>query len=520
MKKPVPDSVSAGEGLWPHGFLWLTAAASGAAVMMIEILGARMLAPFFGASHFVWTAQIALTLAALAAGYYAGGLWADRTARLDGFFILMAAAAAWLCLTVWLTAPLAFWALRFPMAVGSFLTSALLFFFPLAVLAMTTPRLLRIVTVRLEGVGGNAGRLTALGTIGSFVGTGIIGYVMVPWVPNSVSMVITAGIVALPPILFCFMGRGRRPQSAIAVGLFVAGACLIGAATANSKPILTSRWQTLFQTESFFGRLQVLQDTENTRRLLLNDLLIQNTYDPQEKKSISLFTYMLHGLARAYHADIQDVLCIGLGVGIVPMQFAGEGARVDVVEINPAVVPIARQYFDCDPSRFRLQIDDARHYLNRVQGQYDVVILDAFLGDAPPSHLMTREALAAMRRVLRPNGVLVVNSFGELPPLGDFFRDSLGKTLENVFAQVRLHATGNGNLFFVASCQPSSMSGWRPASESIHPYCQDQVEEAFGSERSYYADKGIVLSDDFNPVEFYDARSREDLRRRLVLGSL
>jgi spermidine synthase len=406
------------------------------------------------------------------------------------------------------------------MAAGSLLTSALLFFFPLAVLAMTTPRLLRILTIRVEGVGGNAGRLTALSTLGSFIGTAIIGYIMVPWVPNSVSMLITAGMVALPALVFCFLRPGRRSSASIAVGLLLVGASLIGAAVGNPKPASTSRWHTLYQTDSYFGRLQVMQDTEDSRRLLLNDFLVQNTYDPQQKKSVSLFTYMLHGLARAYHPNVQDVLCIGMGVGIVPMQFAREGARVDVVEINPAVVPVAKQYFDCDPSVFHLRIDDGRHFLNRAERAYDVVILDAFLGDAPPSHLMTREALAAIRRVLRPEGVLVINSFGELPPMGDFFRDSLGKTLESVFPHVGLHATGNGNLFFVATCRPAAMSSWRPSPETVHPYCQYQVEEAFGGERSYYADKGIVLSDDFNPVEFHDARSREDLRRRLVLGLL
>ena len=149
-------------------------------------------------------------------------------------------------------------------------------------------------------------------------------------------------------------------------------------------------------------------------RFYLNDSLTQNTYDPDRKLSVSHFTYALSGLARAYTTNINDVLCIGLGVGIVPMEFARQGARVDVVEINPAVVPVAVRFFDLQTNKLNLTLDDGRHFLNRCRKQYDAVVLDAFLGDSSPSHLMTREAFASIRRVLRPGGTLVINSFGNL----------------------------------------------------------------------------------------------------------
>ena len=63
-------------------YLYFTAATTGAAIMIVEILGAKMLAPYLGTSHFVWTAQIAVTLVALAIGYYAGGRLVDRSPQL------------------------------------------------------------------------------------------------------------------------------------------------------------------------------------------------------------------------------------------------------------------------------------------------------------------------------------------------------------------------------------------------------------------------------------------------------
>jgi spermidine synthase len=101
----------------------------------------------------------------------------------------------------------------------------------------------------------------------------------------------------------------------------------------------------------------------------LNDDLIQNTYDPETRQSESAFSYLLAGLARAYTTNLNDVLCIGLGVGIVPMDFARQGARVDVVEINPAIVPVAQRYFDLQPDKLHITIDDGRHFLNRCSRQ-------------------------------------------------------------------------------------------------------------------------------------------------------
>src|SRR6185295_9017109 len=123
-----------------------------------------------------------------------------------------------------------------------------------------------------------------------------------------------------------------------------------------------------------------------------------------------------------------------------------EGARVDAVEINPAIVPIAVQFFDFEPARLKLTIDDGRHFVNRSTKRYDVIVLDAFLGDSVPSHLMSREAFAAMRRVLKPGGVLVINTFGDTETGKDFFIASLDKTLKAVFHSVRIHTSGNGNI--------------------------------------------------------------------------
>ncbi|HWQ91900.1 MAG TPA: fused MFS/spermidine synthase, partial [Clostridia bacterium] len=409
-KKTFPTLPSGALPPGVRGYLYFTAAITGAAIMVVEILGAKMLSPFVGTSHFVWTAQIAVTLVALACGYYAGGRLADRKPRPTVLFIAIIAAALYLALTIRVAEPVAYWALKFSLPLGSLLASTLLFFVPLALLAMTGPFLVRVMTSSLAGLGGSVGRLTAIGTLGSFVGTILIGYVMIPLLSNPVAMFIT--VVALLVVCsgsFLFSRQKGAMVVPLLLGL-VAGLALLPQLVGTPRYTWVKEQ---YRGNSHFGTLQVLDRLDGSCRYYLNDNLIQNTYDPREKLSASAFTYLLSDLARCYTTNITDVLCIGMGVGIVPRDFAREGAKVDVVEINPAIVPVAVKYFDFDPSVLRLFIDDGRHFLNECRTQYDAVILDAFLGDSSPSHLMTKEAFAAIRKVLRPGGVLVINSFAE-----------------------------------------------------------------------------------------------------------
>ena len=487
--------------------------------MIIEILGAKMLAPYVGTSHFVWTAQIAVTLVALAAGYYFGGRLADRAARLNRLYNCILLAAIYLAASIAIIEPLAYWCLQFRLAVGSLLASTCLFFIPLSLLAVTGPFLVRTLTSSLQNVGANTGRLIAVSTVGSFVGTILIGYVLVPFLRNSVTMFLTAIILLVLVIgYFAVWHRRGRGPAAVMTGVLIA--LLTGAAGVRREYAQQySGWTEIVRRNSNFGLLQVIQNNTGTRRFYLNDFLTQNTYDPESKQSLSLFTYMLHDLARAYTPRVERALCIGLGVGIVPMQFAREGVQTDVIEINPAVAPVAARYFEFQPGQVHLEIGDGRSFLNRAPAaRYDTAILDAFLGDSSPSHLMSRQAFASFRRVLKPEGTLVINCFGDFDEGRDFLVASLEKTLRAVFATVHIHAIGSGNVFFVASQRPQLEILHPPDFARVHPNLRTTAERTFGELRTTNPQHGIVLTDDYNPIEFYDAANRESWRRQMALS--
>ena len=431
LKKSLTESDSGELSAGLRQFLYLTATITGAVILIVEILGAKMLSPFLGTSHFVWTAQIAVTLVALSVGYFGGGYVVERSPRLNFLYYSILGAAVYLVATVPMVKPICFKLLKIPLEWASLFASAFLFLIPLALLAMTGQFLVRMLTQNVKKVGGNMGRLTAISTLGSVAGAVLIGYVLIPHFKNSVTMLIAAGVlVALAAVYFMVWGRNESTVTALVVAVLLTAG--IGHSGLRGQFSDTMKyggltWEVLYRANSNYGELLVIEyrNGDYLERRYLNDQLIQNTYDPITRKSNSLFTGALRWLAHAYTPKIEKALCIGMGVGVVPMQFVHDGIEVDVVEINGAVVPLAEQYFDFDSTKLKVIVSDGRQYLNQTDKRYDAIILDAFLGDSSPSHLMTKEAFESIRNHLTPHGVLVINSFGESTDKRKFFATSL-----------------------------------------------------------------------------------------------
>ena len=115
--------------------------------------------------------------------------------------------------------------------------------------------------------------------------------------------------------------------------------------------------------------------------------------------------------------DPEDILVIGLGGGSIPMTFADlfPNAKIDVVEIDEAVVRVAEEYFNySDTDNMTVYVDDGRPFIKRagIRGQkYDYIVLDAFSGDYIPEHMLTLEFLEEVKTIMREDGVLVANTF-------------------------------------------------------------------------------------------------------------
>ena len=496
-------------------FLHLTAATTGAVILVVEILGAKMLSPWFGTSHFVWTAQIAVTLISLALGYWLGGTLADRGPGLSRLYLCLLAAGAWLCLATVLLRPVSRLCLHLSLAAGSVTASLFLFLVPLTLMAVTGPFVIRALTRSASDSGRQSGRLFAISTLGSVLGVVLVGYVLIPRFPNSVTMFGAAATLFLLVAAYFLVRDRRHLTRTVLVALAALPLGYLGIRQ-EARGGTGDRVE-LHRRNSPYGLLQVLDAREGDARYFLNDWLTQNIYHPPSGRSLALFTYMLHDLAVAYRHPPERVLVIGLGIGIVPRQFAAEGVRVDVVEINPEVEAIAREFFDFDPAGVDIHPGDGRRFLLTSKETYDAVILDAFVGDSVPVHLMTRECFRSVRERLAPDGLLVINCFGYFQPRSrDFLPQSLARTLRSVFPSLRIHDSGRGNLFFVASPKEDLEVPRFESFDHVHPRVRDPVVHAFRNRVEPDPGRGMVLRDDHNPVEFHDAAVREQLRRGMV----
>jgi spermidine synthase len=188
--------------------------------------------------------------------------------------------------------------------------------------------------------------------------------------------------------------------------------------------VATLTWQTataaeIHREKSLYRNIIVKQDGQ--RRCLIFTVKRsdrnQTCMDLQDPKRL-VFPYVrmtLGGLL--LNAKPQRVLVIGLGGGSIPVALSElfPTAQIDAVEIDEAVVRVAKQFFNfAETERLKVHVSDARVFIKRAllsKTKYDLIILDAFTGDYIPEHLMTREFLEESRGLLTPDGVLVANTF-------------------------------------------------------------------------------------------------------------
>lgn len=521
------SSAPATDSRVPGPLLIATAALCGAAVMSIEVLGARIVGPFFGASLFVWTALISVTLVSLAAGYASGGVLADR--RGGGVVLaLLVLSAGLLTLLVPLerTAVLtAFSGLG--LRAGALAAAGLLFGPPLLLLGAVSPLVVRLAAPAAGHLGRTVGALSAVSTAGSFAGTLATGYVLIPWI--GVTRVLAATGALLVGLAAVLLLAGRR--RAVAAG--VAALALLGA---RGEPALRgvtlpngTRATELFRRESFYGVVKVIEYSYGQRRTreLTIDGLIQGGFDLADRTSVYEYSYFLSGLPRAIRPGGQTCLVIGVGTGAVPRFFEQKGVRTDVVDIDPAVLDAARRYFGFDVSG-DVVLEDGRTFLGRSRRTWDYLILDVFAGDLTPSHFLSVEALALAKSRLSSGGVLGLNliaSTGDDP----FMAASVLRTLASVFETVNAVTLADpadpgsiGNLVIVAYDGPERPIPWDALQrEPIHPMARGVVERSLG--RTWTPPAGVpgeVITDDLDPLELPAQRVREANRRAILQGTL
>jgi spermidine synthase len=424
---------------------------SGAAVLAIEIVGTRVLGPFYGVNLFLWSALITVTLAALSLGYAVGGRWADRRPRYSVLGTTLAVAGAWLLATIWLKRPV-LTAVE-PLGLrGAVLASAcLLFFVPLALLGMTSPFAIRLRAESLGEVGRTSGDIYAISTVASVAAALGTGFYLIPHLGVN-RLIAVCGAALIGAALIAFRaGRAHGTADAGVVAMALAPFVLGAAASASPVTRVGEPAGLAFHAQSPYADLRVV-DWEASRLLLVDG----GTHTIVDRESFNtVFPYaMVMGIPKYMFAEPGEAVLVGLGGGSVARDHYRAGWRVDSVEIDPLIPGIAEEYFSCDAESSHVHVMDGRQYFIVTDKRYDLVLLDAFGSSSIPFHLVTSEAFGLVKSRMKAGGVLAMNV--EARTWHDVLVHSLAATLREHFAHVVALPIAEppntlGNLILVAS---------------------------------------------------------------------
>jgi spermidine synthase len=507
-------------------FLALTATAAGALVMVVEIMGSRVIGPFFGATLFVWTSLITVTLVALGLGYAAGGWLADRKGTPDVLYALLFAAGVSALLVPLLRAPVIRAAAPLGLRAGALAASAVLFGPCLLLLGSASPFFVKIAASELSRVGRTVGAFAALSTLGSVIGSALTGFVLIAYLGvRGVFTLVGAVLIGLALVYFAGMRRRFRLLPALVLPLFLAAA---SGAPASKQLAGGGSVERLLRREGFYGTLQVLDYRYGAARMrdLVLDGLAQSGIDLDSGASVYEYTYHLERLLLGMRPGAQRALVIGLGAGVIPRSLEARGVTTDVVEINQEIVDVARRYFGFT-ARGAVHVQDARLFLARPGRRYDYIVLDAFGGDQAAPQLLTLEAAQLLRERLAEGGLLGINLIGGVG------RESLAtasivRTLREVFLSVELFAAFDveakaafGNVLLVARAGPPlPFVPERVRDLPVHPYVRASVERFLGRRVELPAGTpALLITDDYNPLDTLELWSKEGLRRA-ILGAV
>ncbi|MFN0123512.1 MAG: spermidine synthase [Blastocatellia bacterium] len=476
----------------------------GAAVMVVEILGSRILAPTFGTTLHVWTALITVTLAALATGYALGGRLADQRPRFATLAAVFAIAAGALLLSQAMTRPVLAMTYGMGLVGGTFMSAILLFFPALFLMGMISPLVVRL-SADQQHLGRSVGNLYALSTVGSVAGSLAVSLLLIPHFSVHVIIAITAAALGLIPLVWYFTARKTVPGVLLALALAL-GATLTVIAGEEANQEITYRgttYRVLEREHSSYGDLAICE-TGSTRLMFLNGI---NQGSIAGNFAAANYAWSLTRVVTAGGMP-KNVLIWGLGPGLIARMLSEAGARVTAIEIDPACVNMARKHFGL-PGKVNVITGDARTETTRLTDKYDAIILDAFGGDSPPFHLLTREAFEGLKSHLTPGGVLVCNVVGGIQGLAARAPASVIATMEGVFGKSVVFAPNAESFKANPQDYVSTLllaTGNVPEQPVAYPLNMPPerrafVDQVFGTKVTLPRENAVVLTDAYAPID-------------------
>jgi spermidine synthase len=475
-------------------YIYVLSFFSGMCIMAVELSASRLVAPFFGSSTYVWTNIIAIIMTALSIGYFVGGKLADRRPDLDLLIKLLILASLFL-IAIPFAAPFVSREIADGMKhfsssfsyifFGSMITISLLFLVPVIILGMTSPFLIRLLAER-EAVGGSAGRIFGISTLGSIIGTFLPVLLFIPTLGTAKTILFFGATQFLISIIGLGKWRYSIPSVLLVLPLLF------------PLPLKHEAPGTVYATESAYQYMEVI-DRYPYRYLVYNDGVAPQTAVRRDSM-LTGYYYDYYSLLPYLSIKGPHVLLIGLGGGTIANQLTTfyPSAEITAVEIDPKVIEVAKNYFSLTKAA-KVYNQDGRIFESFTRPEkYNIVIIDAYTHQIYiPFHLTTVEFFTEVRKSLLDNGIVAMNvASGGSQRLVN----SITNTLHQVFGHVYRVALPNGvSNIIIASDHDVDFGSLVKAADT---QLQDLATYTLTNLREVnYDSRYPILTDDKAPVE-------------------
>lgn len=464
---------------------------SGAIIMVLEILGFRILAPFFGYSVYVSGSLIGIVMVALSLGYYLGGQLADRKPEKPILFQLILIADIYIITMSFLYTNLIGSLSTLGVIYGSILSSVILFCPSMILLGMVPPFIIKLMAKDTSIIGSVAGDITAIGTIGSIAGTFGATFFLIPAVGSHWTMYICSIVLLLVAVWGLSMQKKKYIFLLVMVSIF-------NIFPEQSEP------NTIYKKESLYNLIKVTQNTDGGLLLKLNsDMWVHSIYRPDSRLVYDYFDYLN---VVPIIADAHDILILGMGAGTSAKQYLHYfDTNIDAVELDPGVIEVGKKYFGLTESdRFHIYAEDARPFLRTAGKMYDVISIDIYHGGVyAPFYVLTKEFFASVYDHLTPNGVMVINVISPYEQKNrTLLVDAVGNTISTVFPSTYKIELFLNHILFATK----SGTSLNTIKNRLYAYQGDRelrkLVLSVVNDISYFqaGNSSIVLTDDKSPV--------------------
>jgi spermidine synthase len=508
--------------------LYLTVFASGMTTLAVELTASRLLGNVFGTSNLVWANVIGLILLYLTAGYFIGGWLADRYPspvalyRIVAWGAFLSGLIPLLARPVLSAAAIAVFGFEAGVAFGSFIAVLVLFAIPVTLLGCVSPFAIRLGIQDVANTGKTAGRMYAVSTLGSILGTFVPVLYLIPETGTSRTFL----LFAFGLLIIGLIGLGMHSRRALLQVIWMPVVLLIASLILISGPLRPppANMTLLYEADSPYNYVQVTELTTDagrlkagTRLLLLNEGQgVHSVYNADQ--SFYGGTWDLFLAAPFFNTppytpdDVRRLAVVGLAAGTISTQYTdvfGEDVWIDGIEIDPNIVEAGRQFFAMNQPNLNVVVEDGRYGLSRLTRPYDVIAIDAYRVPYVPWHLTTVEFFIEVRDRLTERGVAVIN-VGRTVNTGSGSEDrrlveAMTNTMLQVFPTVHtIDVPGSFNTILVATRFPSSPSNLTENRSLLPagtpPQLVAALDTAINSLRPTVA-SDLVFTDDRAPVE-------------------